>query len=607
MAGPKLTEAVVRAGAVGKSFQRGLELYRRGAIEQAAIQGQVLTGDCEGTQAPSYKVRVELDGGGIRSATCTCPYDFGGYCKHIVALLLAYAHAPQEFTVRKDPTELLADLSRDQLVALLTKLMREQPDLYDRVEAAMALPAAPDKGRAKAAKRTKVDTAVYRRRVRNIMHSLDGMRASEAYWHVGSLAEELRGVQHTALEFLKAGDADAALQIMLTLVEESHDGFDYIDDSDGELGGFLSGTGEALAEVILSLDLNEEERQQLIKQLEELDGELSNYGVDGLKVAIAAATYGWDEAPREDHDQRDEVEDDDEAWDDEDDDSFAEEGFSQFIPSWSPDYLMNTLTRAKLNVLERQERPDDYLAMCAQTGEHLRYALKLCDLDRVPEAVSYGLKRLTTAGEALALAQRLRESDHLDEAIKIGERGLKLAGPKAALGEWLGAIEEAQGRASQALEAWRASFSEAPSLATYQTIKRLAKSRWGKLKPQLTATLEKHYTKQPLAEVLLFEQQWDAATKIADKQTSDYRLVETVADAVIAHRPEWVVRASIKQAESLMVEPKSKYYPIAANWLRKTKAAYAQLGKAGEWEKYLERLKEQYRRRPALQAQLARL
>ncbi|MEJ7711500.1 MAG: hypothetical protein WKF84_16955 [Pyrinomonadaceae bacterium] len=123
----------------------------------------------------------------------------------------------------------------------------------------------------------------------------------------------------------------------------------------------------------------------------------------------------------------------------------------------------------------------------------------------------------------------------------------------------------------------------------------------------MMTTLEKCYTKQPLAEVLLFEEEWDAAIKVADRHAADYRVVETVADALVKHRPEWVIRASVKQAERLIVEPKSKYYPIAAEWLRKAKAAHAQLGQTEKWQKYLQRLKEEYKRRPALQAQLAKL
>jgi uncharacterized Zn finger protein len=284
-----------------------------------------------------------------------------------------------------------------------------------------------------------------------------------------------------------------------------------------------------------------------------------------------------------------------------------EEDRGWYAPAWSPEDPVRVLTRARLNVLERQGRTDEYLALCLSAGEHLRYALKLLELGRLKEAVSHALKHLTDAGEALALAQALREAGHLDEAIRVGERGLKLSGHKATLGRWLGAVEEAQGRKSQALEAWLAALREEPSLELWRTIKRLAGSRWNKLRPEVMAALEKSYDKQPLAEVLIEEQEWDAAVGVADKHAQDQRVAATVADALVKHRPEWVVRASVNQAEGLIAPTKSNLYPAAADWLRRAKAAYTQMGRTEEWQEYLLRLKEQYRRRPALMAQLKTL
>ena len=624
MASPKLTEASIRAGASEKVFARGQELFRRGAVSQTAIRGDTLSGECEGNESPFYKARIELDEGGVRSASCTCPYDFGGYCKHLVALLLAYAREPERFAVRQNPADLLSGLSREQLLALLTRLLRELPDLSDRIEAALAAPSVSGQRQTSATKRKKgVDTEVYGRRVRSVMHGLDHMRASEAYWHVGGLVEGLRDVERSAREFLDAGDAESALRILLTLLEESGDGFDYIDDSNGELGDYLDSLGVTLAEVILSLDLDEERREDLVSDLDELHDRLSDYGVEGLGVAMLAAQHGWGEPPREaparraeadgDEGERgdDEWEDDerdesDDEWDGEDEGALAGDD-EWYAPAWRREDPAQALTRAKLNVMERQGRTDDYLALCLRAGEHLRYALKLLELGRLREAVSHALKHLNSAGEALTLAQRLRESGQIKEAIRIGERGLQLGGRKAALGQWLGPVEEAQGRKKQALEAWLAAFREAPSLALWQTIKRLAGSRWSRLKPQAMSSLEKFYDKQPLAEVLIEERDWGAAMRVADKHAQDERLAATVADALIEHRPEWVIRASVKHAESLIAPTKSSLYPAAAGWLRRAKAAYERAGREEEWQKYLRRLKEQYRRRPALMAQLSGL
>ena len=601
MASLTLSEAAIRAGATEKSFARGRELFRRRAVSRAAIQGRTLSGVCEGSESPFYRVRAELDEGGVRSASCTCPYDFGGYCKHIIALLLSYAHEPESFAVRKEPAELLSELSREQLLALLVKLVGEQPDLYELIEAALAAPSVSGSGKIAPSRRREVDVEVYRRRVSGIMHGLDHMRASEAYWHVGGLTDELRGVERSAQEFFDAGEAESALRILLTLVEETSDGFEYIDDSNGELGDFLNNLGATLAEVILSLDLDEDRREDLLSDLDDLHDRLSDYGVEGLSVTLLAARHGWKELPALAHPGETRS-----RYEGEDDDAEADED-EWYASGWVPEDPVQVLTHAKLNVLERQGCTDEYLSLCLRAGEHLRYALKLLSLGRTPEAVSHALKRLTDANEALTLAQHLRDAGHLDEAIRVGERGLRLKGHKAPLGRWLGAIEEAQGRTRQALEAWLAAFRETPSLDLWRTLKRLAGRGWSKLKPTAMSSLEKFYDKRPLAEVLVEEQEWDAAIYLADRHAQEHEVAATVADALITRRPEWVIRASLKHAEALIEPTKSTLYPAAADWLRRAKAAYAHSGRAGEWQQYFQRLKEQYKRRPALMAQLTSL
>lgn len=551
--------------------------------------------------APMHPItgyRWNLDEAGVANASCTCLYEYGGYCKHIVALLLSYLRHPKSFAVRKAPAELLSDLDHNDLTAILTKLMQEQPDLYDRIEAMTSVPS-----KSKKKRRKKVDIDVHRRHILSIVHSLDGMRMSEAYWHVGGLANQLREVEESAMKFLDAGDAESALDILLVLLEESSRGIEHIDDSNGELGGFVGDLGTPLAEAILSMDLSQVERDRLVRRLEKLIDYAGDYGMEGnLDIAVQAAKYGWDDAPKGKASLRGDgsVFYEDEDWDEDNEYEFRERGFPV-------DSGFDDLTEAKLNVLDRQGQTEEYLALCKQEGRHLRYTLKLCDLKQTAEAVKYAKKNLTTAEETLEVARRLRESRLVTEAIEIGERGLKLKGSKANLGEWLGPVEEAQGRTKQALTAWTAAFGEDPTLEIYKTIKRLAGTSWGRLRSEIMAKLRRSHDKQALAEVYLLEEEWDDAIKVAAGRDVWYTIAEIVADGVIQHRPEWVVQISLKHAERLMSEVKSKNYPIAATWLKRAKQAYTLLGKSDEWKKYLKETKEKYKRRPALQSQLARL
>ena len=333
--------------------------------------------------------------------------------------------------------------------------------------------------------------------------------------------------------------------------------------------------------------------------LEQQSAYLADYGMEeGLDLAIQAATVGWGSPAR--RPSRIVSEEDEEPAGEEWYDERADDAEWKANP-------FGDLTEAKLNVLQRQGHTAEYLALCQKSGKHLRYALMLCELQRAPEAVTYAERYLASAEEALKMAQQLRELGQVAEAMAMGERGLTLTGAKAFLGEWLGPIEEAQGRTQQALQAWLAAFSEHPTLAAYETLKRLAGKSWPDLQPQVMETLYKSHDAMTLAQVLLSEQAWDEAIQVAERREVWYTVIETVADAALVHRPEWVVHTSIKQAERLMVEAKSQHYPLAAGWLKRAKQAYAQLGQTREWQAYLQKVKEQYKRRPALQAQLQRL
>jgi uncharacterized Zn finger protein len=588
---PKLTEAVIRAAASSQSFERGRLLYEEDAISRTAMRGDRLSGDCEGTQEPFYRVEVTLDAGGVSAASCTCPYDWGGLCKHEVALLLAYLHHPEQFIARPEPAELLADLDRDALAALLTRLLTERPQLQEWVEAAIATPS--PASAPKQARRKPVNADAYRRQVIGILHSLDGMRSSEAYWQVGGLVNQLNAVKQSAMSFLEAGDAETALAILLVLLDETGHGIEYLDDSDGEVSGFVNDLGQPLAEAILSLEMNPAERDELAQQLEEKAGYLVDYGMDeGIDLALQAVTVYWDaEHPLErTGTPAGKTRDDDDDWEED----WGSDGINPF----------GDLTEARLNVLQRQGRTDEYLALCRQTGRHLRYALMLGELGRVPEAIAYANTHLSAADDARQMAERLRGLGLVAEATALAEYGLTLEGSKLRLGEWLGQLEEAQGRAEQAYQAWLAAFGAQPSLQTYETLKRLAANAWAERQPHLMAILNASHDPHTLVQVLLLEEDWDAAIQVAEGQSSWYAVVETVADALVTRRPEWVARVSVAHAERLMVEPKSKNYPLAAAWLRRAKQAYIHLGRTQEWQAYLQQLKEEYRRRPALQQQL---
>src|SRR5689334_14363694 len=78
---------------------------------------------------------------------------------------------------------LLSGLTRDQLQALVLKLVEQKPSLTESVQVQATLLQSPSPQPSAAPKpKTHVDPQWVRRQVRASIHSLDRMRSSEAYW-----------------------------------------------------------------------------------------------------------------------------------------------------------------------------------------------------------------------------------------------------------------------------------------------------------------------------------------------------------------------------------------------------------------------------------------
>ncbi len=573
----KITESALKSLSSPESFTRGHHLYQSDAVFDTFRLGDLLTGKCEGSSAPFYQLRVQLDEGGIQEASCTCPYDWGGYCKHIVALMLTYIHNPEAFIEQKNIEELVSQLDKNGLVRLITKMVDKNPDLLSWLQTtipAVSAKSQPTQQRGK--RKTEVTKIEYKRQIQSILHSLRGYRMSEAYWMMGGMVDQLNHVRDTAYDFLEADDAQGALVILTTLLTEVSGSFEQFDDSDGELGGFFSELALPLVEAILSADLNKTERRSLFNELEPVVEELSAYGIDDLDVILAALNLGWSE----------EVLDEQKDY----------------------DYDETILIEAKLNILERHNRVEEYLKLCLEAGEYRRYILKQIESGEYEKAKEVAWKTITEASDALRVAKALRDAGHLLDALLLAEKGLDLDGNKHELGVWLGSIEEAQGQIDKAIQAYQVAFTSLPSLELYSILKKLSGTNWGFLKPAIMQILQDSNRADVLADVFLSEEEWDQAIAIVDQAGEwNYSLIEKVADAVIPFRPDWVIEASRKQAEGLIAKTQSKYYAIAARWLAKMKQAYHSSGRKAEWVSYLDGLKSTYSRRPSLQAELRRL
>jgi hypothetical protein len=79
------TEDIVKLS-TGSSFSRGEDYYESGHIEKITRAGNSFEGTVSGSFL--YKVTLDMENGNL-DFNCSCPYDYGGLCKHEVAFALA--------------------------------------------------------------------------------------------------------------------------------------------------------------------------------------------------------------------------------------------------------------------------------------------------------------------------------------------------------------------------------------------------------------------------------------------------------------------------------------------------------------------------------------
>ena len=126
----QITEDDILSMATEKSFERGVDYYDSGLVESVTKRGNRLFAEVQGSEWEPYSVGVTLQEDDF-TASCTCPYDWGGYCKHIVAALLTFVHDRDRVKVSAPIEDLLSKLNADELRALVKNMIEADPKLTE--------------------------------------------------------------------------------------------------------------------------------------------------------------------------------------------------------------------------------------------------------------------------------------------------------------------------------------------------------------------------------------------------------------------------------------------------------------------------------------------
>jgi len=498
---------------------------------------------------------------------------------------------------------LLERLDRAQLERLLLDLAVLHPDLVpDLARQAQALAALGLSGSSKPIPTAAppIDLQAVEKQVRAIFRGYEGGYIGGAVASVAPVLDQVRAS-------LLAGDGHIALAVLALITDQLTDRYEEFDDSEGEGGDFVGELGALWIDGLLAGNLSADERAGWRPKLEEWAEFARNYSSDSsFDAALLAAADGWQAPPL-----------DVLAGNPPPDPTIPPAPFS---PEHGRFSARNELVRVALGILERQDRPDDYLRLAAATGQVVPYTAMLIRLDRPDEAADYALAHPTDVGDALSIAQALEGHAAPEQALRVAEAGLAIPVQpvrdpymrdrrRAPLAMFARDLAERLGETSRALAAAEIFFREQIGLEAYLAAQRLAGEHWPAHRDALLDYARANtpiYVAPALVGILLHEGLLGEAIALADRAQQPAALA-LVADAAAAIHPDWVISRSRQQAEAIIDTVRATYYPEAATWLGRAKAAYLAAGRADEWRSYLHGLQATHARKRSLTPLLHRL
>jgi len=562
-------------------LQRGMRYFEDRRVGPIRATDDAIEATVRGARA--YAVRVSLDGSRIVSE-CTCPIgETGAFCKHSVALSLAWLRPPaagpdagRRAEARRraaggeaaDRVEsFLAALDREALVELITTEMDRDEELAARVGLRAALTAPEDEGLPELERA--VDRAM---RVRGILR----------YQDVPTFSRDAHETVDVLERLVRDGRPEVAIHLAERALHRLEQALEQADDSDGLIGDLLDRFQT------LHLDACSAARPDPVTLAErlfrwELEGDWDVFrgavqqyadvlGETGLATYRRLAEAAWARIPALGPGEEDST--------DEDGDRF------------NVTYMMESLARAFQDV-------DMEIAVLSR------------DLSS-----AYGFHRI---------AQLCRDAGRGDEALDWAERGVRAFPSRTdvRLREFLADEYLRRSRDDEAMGLIWAEYSEGPAVERYKLLKQYADQTgaWASWRPraldELRRSIEQAMAAEParaqaprfrwqqpadgsrLVDVLLWEghvdDAWDEAGRLGCRRGTWLELARRSEET----RPEDALAVYRQEVAALSGVTDKRVYAEVVDLLRRIRTLMSRLGPEADFAAYAAGVRAANARRPA--------
>jgi uncharacterized Zn finger protein len=611
---PKINESMIRQNTSDKSFERVKEYARSQAVRDLVLRDQTLQASVAGSTY--YRVSIGFSDRSIQTAKCSCPYDFGGWCKHIVAVLLVGMEQPQ-IEERPSLDEMLEKLDLEQTRKFLHNLTAQSPDLVDLIDIQIQLLTSIKENKSKASKTNKktsktedqhpeIDQSPFRRQ---LAHSLQkSLRNYENSYYdeedpfTDIIYEEIAKTN----VFLKAGDSFRAFVMLYAIAEGLCNYTEEIENYLGDVSDLVDHLDLEMAEAILLTDFSVKDRQKWVTKIEGTQDVL----IAVLDFSLAALIQGWDdpylqavlqgkEKPENINLQPVQI-------------STQSQRKRTSIQRGTNVYVHETdlrpLGAIRLRILQAQERFDEYLNLAKDADFFTEYVNMLLQLGRDDEAIA-AAENVDDENDAFEIAQKLLEHGFEKEALYIANKGLQLQKEDAKryrstdLADWTASLAERLGETGILLNATIIAFKLTPSLADYHQIRDLTRDKWNLTKDILLKyllQLDSFAASEAKVDIFLEEELFDESIEIANTSYCKTYDRLRVMQIVISSNPQWVITKAKALSEDIITLGKSDDYEQEIAWLEQVRNGYRILKQEKEWLNYRNQLVEMNARKRKL-------
>lgn len=244
--------------------------------------------------ADHYEVRIILNGDEICEYVCSCPYDFGPICKHVVAVLFvlsarrdiakgnqtkeSISRGKKRMTVGDRLDDVLAGFSHEDLKKIVREYAKE-----DRVFRSHLFTHATRAG-------GYGNREEYRQIIQDSLHAAEDKHGFIGYWDGDRALKGAHELLSCADDFVTQKDPERAVLIYQVVLEEVVSALQYADDSNGEFGDCITTAMEGIercARTMQELHARQELFDYCVRELsnERFEG-WSDWRFDLLRSAV---------------------------------------------------------------------------------------------------------------------------------------------------------------------------------------------------------------------------------------------------------------------------------------------------------------------------------